>query len=65
MLIKFKSALMESVTTGAFVQVLHANSGVFVERTYDLRFFDFSPTFAPTGNPVSTLLSQAGKKRII
>ena len=61
----FKVALMESVTTGGFVQVLHANSGVFVERTYDLRFFDFSPTFAPTSNLVSTLSSPAGKERII
>ena len=61
----FKAALMESVTTGGFVQVLHANSGVFVERTYDLRFFDFSPTFAPTSNLVSTLLNKAGKKRVI
>ena len=61
----FKAALMESVTTGGFVQVLHANSGVLLESTYDLRFFDFSPTFAPTGSPVSTLSSQAGKERII
>ena len=61
----FKAALMESVTTGGFVQVLHANSGVLLESTYDLRFVDTSPTFAPTGSPVSTLSSQAGKERII
>ena len=30
----FKAALMESVTTGGFVQVLHANSGVLLESTY-------------------------------
>ena len=59
----FKAALMESVTTGGFVQVLHANSGVLLESTYDLHFVDFSPTFAPTGSPVSTILSQAGKER--
>ena len=61
----FKVALMESVTTGGFVQVLHAHSGVLLESTYDLRFFDFSPTFAPTSNLVSTLSSPAGKERII
>ena len=61
----FKVALMESVTTGGFVQVLHANSGVLLESTYDLHFVDTSPTFAPTSSPVSTLSSQAGKERII
>ena len=61
----FKAALKESVTTGGFVQVLHANSGVLLESTYDLHFVDFSPTFAPTSRPVPITSSQAGKKRII
>ena len=61
----FKVALKESVTTGGFVQVLHANSGVLLESTYDLHFVDFSPTFAPTSRPVPITSSQAGKKRII
>ena len=50
----FKAALMESVATGGFVQVLHANSGVLLESTYGLHFVDFSPTSAPTSSPVST-----------
>ena len=59
----FKVALMESVTTGGFVQVLHANSGVLLESTYGLHFVDTSPTSAPTSSPVSTLSSPAGKER--
>ena len=61
----FKAALMESVTTGGFVQVLHSNSGVLLESTYGLHFVDTSPTSAPTSSPVSTLSSPAGKERII
>ena len=61
----FKAALMESVTTGGFVQVLHANSGVLLVSTYGLHFVDTSPTSAPTSSPVSTLSSPAGKERII
>ena len=57
----FKVALIESVTTGAFVTLLHANSGVLLERTYDLHFDDFSPTSTPTSSPVSTLSSLSGK----
>ena len=59
----FKAALMESVTTGGFVQVLHANSGVLLVSTYGLHFVDTSPTSAPTSSPVSTLSSPAGKER--
>ena len=57
----YKVALMDSVRSGGFVEVLHAKSGVLLERTYDLYFVDFSPTSAPTRSPVSTLLSKAGK----
>ena len=57
----FKVALIESVTTGAFVTLLHANSGVLLERTYDLHFDDFSPTSTPTSSPVSTLSGLSGK----
>ena len=41
------------------------NAISLLESTYDLHFVDFSPTFAPTCSPVSTILSQAGKERII
>ena len=57
----FKAALIESVTTGGFVTLLHTNSGVLLQRTYNLHFDDFSPTFTPTSSPVSTLSSQGGK----
>ena len=57
----YKVALMDSVRSGGFVEVLHARSGVLLQSTYDLYFVDFSPTSAPTSSPVSTLSDQAGK----
>ena len=66
----FKAALMESVTTGGFVQVLHANSGVLLVSTYGLHFVDTSPTFAPagldsvdTGLPVGAKVGDVSTKR--
>ena len=58
----FKAALMESVTTGGFVQVLHANSGVLLESTYDLHFVDYMPTTRPTSSPSSVFSNQEGKQ---
>ena len=58
----FKQALRESVTTGDFVTLLHAKSGILLQSTYDLHFDDYSPTFRPTRSPLSELPLQAGEE---
>ena len=61
----FKLALMDSVTSGDFVALLKAKSGIMIESTYNLHFDDYSPTLRPTINPSSILSNQAGKEMMI
>ena len=58
----YKQALMESVSSGGFVSLLHAKSGFLLQNTYDLHFNDYSPTFQPTRSPSSELLREAGEE---
>ena len=58
----YKQALINSVATGGFVALLHAESGFLLENTYDLHFNDYSPTFQPTKSPLSEAFIQAGKE---
>ena len=58
----YKQALINSVATGGFVALLHAESGFLLENTYDLHFNDYSPTFQPTKSPLSEVFIQAGKE---
>ena len=57
----FKLALTESASSGNFVTVLKAKSGIEIESTYDLHFDDYSPTSKPTMSPSSVLSSRAGE----
>ena len=57
----FKLALTESVSSGNFVTVLKAKSGIKIESTHDLHFDDYSPTSKPTMSPSSVLSSRAGE----
>ena len=57
----FKLALTESVSSGNFVTVLEAKSGIEIESTHDLHFDDYSPTSKPTMSPSSVLSSRAGE----
>ena len=57
----FKLALTESVSSGNFVTVLKAKSGIEIESTNDLHFDDYSPTSNPTMSPSSVLSSRAGE----
>ena len=57
----FKLALTESVSSGNFVTVLKAKSGIEIESTHDLHFDDYSPTSKPTMSPSSVISSRAGE----
>ena len=58
----YKQSLMQSVTSGGFITLLHAKSGILLQSTYDLHFDDYSPTFRPTRSPLSDLPLQAGEE---
>ena len=58
----YKQSLMQSVTSGGFIALLHAKSGILLNSTYDLHFDDYSPTFHPTRSPLSELSFQAGEE---
>ena len=61
----YKVSLMDAVTTGDFVTLLHAKSGILLERTYDLHFDDYSPTFRPTRSPLSEVSLRGVENMII